>query len=178
MTSTYSTFLAIPYVNTGSIPLGTTSAAAFKGDICRYLSGQPGIPDGDWVMPTLADFYSASRSNWTGIVPNSTYWYRQPQSGGFLIPADNALTAAYPDGAYHGWNWGASYSQNGTVLPASGYRNFNDGTLGNTGNIGRYWSSRVSNASFATYLDFFSSNVHTDSANRGFCFSVRCVLQH
>jgi hypothetical protein len=116
----------IPYVNTGEVSLGTTSPTydpgAFKGDICRYLTETGDAPDGNWVMPTLADFESASRSNWTGSVPNSTYWYRQPQSGSFLTSANNALTTGYPAGTYHAWTWGASYCNTATVLPASGYR--------------------------------------------------------
>jgi hypothetical protein len=187
--STYHTpysyeFDKIPYVNNNDGDLGATgptyNPAAFKGDICRYLTGQPGIPDGTWVMPTLVDFESASRSNWTGSVPNSTYWYRQPQSGGFT--ENDAQTAGYPDGTYgkesgH-WRWGASYCGTTTVLPASGYRNYDDGALGNTGNGGGYWSSSVDGASNAYDLGFYSSGVNTYSDTRGWGASVRCVLQH
>jgi hypothetical protein len=182
-TSYYYDFDKIPY-NTGEESLGTTSPTydpgAFKGDICRYLTGQSGIPGGAWVMPTLADFESASRSHWTGSVPNSTYWYRQTQENGiFPTTNNNALTDGYPDGTYHDWTWGASYCQNGTVLPASGHCGNFDGTVMYTGYRGYYWSSSVIDANWVSFLDFYSDGVYTyKGAFRGIGLPVRCVLDH
>jgi hypothetical protein len=174
----------IPYVNTDDGSLGSTAPTynpgAFKGDICRYLTGQSGIPDGAWVMPTLADFESASRSNWTGIVPDSTYWYRQPQENG-IFPTTitgNGQIDSNSDGTYHTWTWGASYCNTATVLPVSGYRYITFGTLYFEGLIGIYWSSSVGSENRAYCLDFESEVVVTHLAGRGRGSPVRCVLDH
>lgn len=62
-----------------------------------------------------------------------------------------------------------------TFLPAAGYRGYSDGSLGNQGTVGYYWSS-TPNGSYAYSLTFDSSAVnpgyndyHSDA------FSVRCV---
>ncbi|MDR1526398.1 MAG: hypothetical protein LBS46_01855 [Dysgonamonadaceae bacterium] len=145
--------------------------------MCKYLTDQNnGVPPGNWVMPTGADFTSASMSAWTGTAPSSgTYWYREPQNGGFT--SDNTQTGTNTDGTYHGWDWGASYFGSTTVFPASGYRS-NSGGLRDTGNYGYYWSSSVTDNTFVYYFNFNSTGVITSNAGRGYAFSVRCVLQH
>jgi uncharacterized protein (TIGR02145 family) len=175
----------IPYVNNNDGHLGTTAPTynpgEFKGDICRYLTGQSGIPAGNWVMPTYDDFYTiVTNTNnisgtWAGTAtPSSgTYWRK---AGGSITWSSK--TSDSSAGTYHEWTWGASYCNTATVLPASGYRNTSSGALSNTGYGGNYWSSSTGNTSGAYYLSFYSSGVNTDNAGRGYGFTVRCVLQH
>jgi hypothetical protein len=157
---------------------GVHDPSTYKGDICKYLTDQNnGVPPGNWVMPTIADFGSAIRTAWTGTAPsNVAYWYRVPQSGGFTI--DNTQTGTNFDGTYHGWDWGASYYGSDTVFPASGMRNYSTGSLGFTGYSGTYWSSSAADGTSAQHWRFETGNVSMPNTYRGYPFPVRCVLQH
>ena len=59
-------------------------------------------------------------------------------------------------------------------MPASCYRNNNDGSLNNVGNNGNYWCSKP-NSSNANNLNFNSGNVNMNNNNRANGYSVRCV---
>jgi uncharacterized protein (TIGR02145 family) len=60
-------------------------------------------------------------------------------------------------------------------IPVGGYRNYSDGSLGNQGSYGGYWSSSPSGAD-ASNLLFYSTTVGPASANyRADGFSVRCL---
>ena len=59
-------------------------------------------------------------------------------------------------------------------LPMAGYRDYSDGSLGNVGTDGVYWSSTVSSAN-ARSLNFFSSVAFMNTDARAFGFSVRCL---
>jgi hypothetical protein len=63
------------------------------------------------------------------------------------------------------------------IIPASGYRNNDDGALNDVGNNGNYWSSSVSGASNAYNLNFNSNEVNPANGNdnRANGQSVRCV---
>jgi hypothetical protein len=62
-------------------------------------------------------------------------------------------------------------------LPAAGERNYNDGSVYNTGNNGNYWSSTV-NSNNSYNMNFNSSNVNANNNNnRANGFSVRCVSE-
>lgn len=76
----------------------------------------------------------------------------------------------------------ASWSSNNTSgafssalkLPVAGYRSYIDGTLGNVGSRGYYWSSTVTGIN-AYYLSFGSSFANMYSNYRGFGCAVRCI---
>jgi len=59
-------------------------------------------------------------------------------------------------------------------LPVAGRRDFSDGTLGDVGSGGFYWSSTVS-GTYARHLYFVSSDAVMGSGYRAYGFSVRCL---
>jgi hypothetical protein len=190
----YYDFDYIPAVNTGTAPdpadnylasSGVHAPSSYKGDICKYLTGQPNVPAGEWVMPTRNDFADIANTwttdIWTTIPSTGDYWYRKPQSGGFT--PNNAQTGTNSDGTYHGWDWGASYCNSTTVFPASGARGPDAGVLHNnrTGINGDYWSSSAHHVyTDYSYSFFFNSDgvIPDSTPYRGAASSVRCVLQH
>ena len=62
-------------------------------------------------------------------------------------------------------------------LPATGYRNNNDGTLYNAGENGNYWSSTQNDSNNAYNLNFNEWNADWNNNNRSFGFSVRAVAE-
>jgi hypothetical protein len=165
---------------------GGHNPAAYKGDICKYLTGQPHIPIGNWEMPTAADFNSASAS-WGNFSNYYTSWVKYDPNNQFpeSVTGDNSLTFGHPGGDYKSWSWGASYCARSsgvatTVLPASGYRYPYTGALMRTGGSGFYWSSSVINNLSSAYMQFvaFACYGAISDSNRGSGMPVRCVMKH
>ena len=96
-----------------------------------------------------------------------------PSPVGFKMPASNAFTGFTANGqdegtrnvdgtdnvqTYYknfGHNFWTSSSKTATIyFPASGYRNNDDGSLGNVGTHGRYWSAVPGNTSYGCNLSF------------------------
>ena len=92
---------------------------------------------------------------------------------GFKMPANNAFTGFTANGQNNGtmnidgtdnwqtfknnfgYNFWTSSSKTATIyFPASGYRNNDDGSLGNVGTHGRYWSAVPGNTSYGCNLSF------------------------
>ncbi|MDE7356053.1 MAG: hypothetical protein K2N21_04700 [Rikenellaceae bacterium] len=60
-------------------------------------------------------------------------------------------------------------------FPAVGWRDYSDGSLGNAGQYGYYWTS-VANSSYgAYYLYFGSSSLYVTAPDKRPGQSVRCV---
>ena len=89
------------------------------------------------------------------------------------MPANNAFTGFTANGQNNGtmnidgtdnwqtfknnfgYNFWTSSSKTATIyFPASGYRNNDDGSLGNVGTHGRYWSAVPGNTSYGCNLSF------------------------
>jgi uncharacterized protein (TIGR02145 family) len=68
-------------------------------------------------------------------------------------------------------------SGNSLFLPAAGYRDRNDGTLGGAGSGGGYWSSTANGGDDAYGLGFSSDNARAGSNYRGDGVSVRAVAE-
>ena len=60
-------------------------------------------------------------------------------------------------------------------MPAAGYRSNGSTTMGSVGTNGGYWSATPDGATDAYFLYFLSTNASTNSNNRDFGFTVRCV---
>ncbi|MFN9911653.1 MAG: hypothetical protein ACK53L_03650, partial [Pirellulaceae bacterium] len=62
------------------------------------------------------------------------------------------------------------------MLPAAGYRYYGDGSLGNRGYYGYYWSSTEYGTGYAWYLIFGIDDADTNyNGDRKSGFSVRCI---
>ena len=64
------------------------------------------------------------------------------------------------------------------LLPAAGCRSSDDGSSGNQGSYGGYWSSSVpSGSTGARYVTFYSATFNQYTDNRALGFSVRCLQE-
>jgi uncharacterized protein (TIGR02145 family) len=120
------------------------------------------------------------------LVSNAPYDWRSPQNtnlwqgvngvnnpcpSGYRLPTDTELN-----------NERLSWSSNNSAgafasplkWPVAGYRNGINGSLGNVGTVGYYWSSTVS-GTYSRDLDFASSTANMGDFNRAYGCSVRCI---
>ena len=118
-----------------------------------------------------------------------------PCPAGFHMPASNAFTGFTTNGQNGGtmnvsgaWDWGWNFnnkiaSPDATVyFPASGYRDYDDGSLYGVGDYGYYWSAVPYNtgyyAGYGCNLYFGSGDVFPQNGNYRSCgYSVRPVSE-
>ena len=120
------------------------------------------------------------------LAPNSPYDWRSPQNNnlwqgvngvnnpcptGYRIP-----TSAELDAERISWSINSSTGAFASPLkmPLAGGRNLGDGSLGNVGSYGNYWSSAV-NGTYAYFLDFGSGIANVSLNFRASGISVRCL---
>ncbi|MDR1527694.1 MAG: hypothetical protein LBS46_08535, partial [Dysgonamonadaceae bacterium] len=161
---------------------GGHDPVVYKGDICKYLSGQPHTPAGTWRMPTQAEFLSAS-NQWTTTNPTNAYWRRVPyeNTGGWLTTigdvTTNSVQCGHPDGSYNAWTHGVSYC-GVNVFPVSGYRD-TSGNLYNIGATACYWSSTMSELTggYGAQFLYYDCYIEGRKPYRNHGFPIRCVHQ-
>ena len=120
---------------------------------------------------------------------------------GFKMPASNAFTGFTSNGQYgsgaaninangtadswdkfsaaYGHNFYTNSSKNATIFfPASGFRSNGDGSLGNVGYYGYYWSAVPISAYVGCYLYFYWGSVGPQDGNgRSYGFGARPVSE-
>ncbi len=116
-------------------------------------------------------------SDWNTSTPSGTSWYasNNPCPSGFVVPTKsqwealiNTCTKSYK-GGWNSEDYGYMELINGSnklEFPAVGSRSNTDGALYDVGTGGRYWTSE-SDGSNALHMYFISTNVGTNSANKG-----------
>uniref|UniRef100_UPI0040477558 hypothetical protein n=1 Tax=Algoriphagus sp. TaxID=1872435 RepID=UPI0040477558 len=172
--------------NLGASQVATSSTdVASYGDLYQWGRGA----DGHQIrtpLSTPTTGQSSSSSPGANFLIGSLNWYNgtnpdnlwQGVSGvnnpcpiGYRIPTDIEWEAER-------LSWTANTSVGAFAsplkLPMAGYRDYSDGSLGNVGTDGVYWSSTVSSAN-ARSLNFISSVAFMNSDDRAFGFSVRCL---
>ena len=134
-----------------------------------------------FAPPTGYSYYNlwSADNTTTGYNDNSVVkTVYDPSPVGFKMPASNAFTGFTANGqgggtmnvdgtdneqTYQnnfGHNFWTSSSKTGTInFPTSGYRNNDDGSLGNVGVHGRYWSAVPYDTSTGCFLNFSSGYV-------------------
>ena len=132
-------------------------------------SATPG--HGDFILTT-----SATDNNWTDFAGEDDLWQgvggvNNPCPAGYRLPTEAEL-----DDERSNWssNDAAGAFASALKLPVAGSRNLSNGTLGDGGSGGVYWSSTVSGTS-ARYLFFDSSSSGIFTASRASGVSVRCL---
>jgi len=187
---------SVTNTNTGKIwmdrNLGATQVATSSTDAASYgdLYQWGRAADGHQIR-TSGTTPTPSSSDTPGhgvfiLAPNTPNDWRSPQNTN-LWQGVNGVNNPCPSG-YRlptDLEWDAerlSWSSNNSVgaftsplkLPEAGRRNFSNGSLGNVGTLGSYWSSTVSSAD-SRNLFFLSSNAYMSSLNRANGASVRCL---
>ncbi|MDR1884198.1 MAG: fimbrillin family protein [Prevotella sp.] len=139
-----------------------TGFRAYKGDICRFLSGN-GV-SGSWRLPKSAEFGESDSD-----------YDRDGMTNAASVPADDV------NGKYVMTYYVTAQviSRNGEVtFPASGYRAYYDGNLSYVGSGGYYWSSSATNGPDAYRLYFGSGFVSPFANNtRTYGYSLKCVRE-
>lgn len=154
-----------------------TNYAAYKGDICKYLS-KTGAVTGSWRMPTAKEF------NATNLADNvaDTSWSTATTPWAYFGSFDDQMSSVNAQGTFL-LSSGATYTVNGSSskFSAMGWREYWDPTIGTgaygVGQAGHYWSSSAYTGSTMGYfLNFgisFVRPARIDSREYG--FAVRCV---
>lgn len=131
-------------------------------------------------------------SGWNSTGSSSTSWQsaNNPCPNGFVVPTKaqydaliSACNATYMNGTWSDTNYGyltltnKTNSSNRLEFTAVGYRNASDGTLGNSGTFGDYWSSTQGDVLNSAYRLYFnnSSVVIRNSEYRATGRNIRCV---
>jgi uncharacterized protein (TIGR02145 family) len=173
--------------NLGATQVATGSAdAASYGDL--YQWGR--LADGHQIrtsgttatlsstdVPGNGNFITVNSGNYDWRSPqNNNLWQgvngtNNPCPTGYRLPTETELNAERLI-----WisNDAAGAFDSVLKLPMAGFCLSSDGSLGNVGSNGYYWSSTVSGAN-ASSLRFFSSNAFMITSYRANGFSVRCL---
>ena len=182
-------------------PGGRSLGYAIQHPENMFIYAQTGTYYYDWCNATYYNLWSADNTT-TGFNDNAVVkTVYDPCPVGFKMPASNAFTGFTSNGQYQSgaaninangtadsWNkfsaaYGHNFYTNGSktatiFFPASGFRYNSDGSLGNVGSYGYYWSAVPSNASSGCYLGFSWSYVNPqDYSNRSYGFAARPVSE-
>jgi uncharacterized protein (TIGR02145 family) len=173
--------------NLGATQVATSSTdVASYGDLYQWGRGSDGhqirtssttatLSSAD--QPAHGDFITINSGNFDWRSPqNNNLWQgvngiNNPCPSGYRLPTDAELNAER-------LSWSSNNSAGAFAsplkLPVAGFRLSSDGSLGNVGTSGYYWSSSVSGTN-ASSLRFFSSNAIMNFNYRANGFSMRCL---
>ena len=166
-----------------------------------FIYAQTGTYYYDWCNATYYNLWSADNTT-TGFNDNAVVkTVYDPCPVGFKMPASNAFTGFTSDGqnqstaaninaketnessvkfsAAYGHNFYTNGSKNATIFfPASGFRSNSDGSLGNVGSYGYYWSAVPYSTYYGCNLYFYWSNVSPqNNYSRSYGFAARPVSE-
>ena len=172
--------------NLGASQVATSSTdVASYGDLYQWGRGA----DGHQIrtpLSTPTTGQSSSSSPGANFLIGSLNWYNGTNPDNLwqgVSGVNNPCPIGYRIPTEAEWNaeslsWSTKNSAGAFAsplkLPMAGYRDYSDGSLGNVGTDGVYWSSTVSSAN-ARSLNFFSSVAFMNTDARAFGFSVRCL---
>ena len=124
--------------------------------------------------PCPVGFKMPASNAFTGFTSNGQY-----QSGAANINANGTADSWDKFSAAYGHNFYTNSSKNATIFfPASGFRDYSDGSLSNVGSNGGYWSAVPSGPYGGCYLDFYWSYVYPQgNYSRSYGFAARPVSE-
>jgi hypothetical protein len=147
----------------------TANLAAYKGDICAYLSGRDGIPAGEWRLPTNAEFEPGYDPDVPFVSPGD-----YSRVGSFTIVSVDADHGTFEIPNGYTLTYTADGATKTTFFPASGYWNYT-GTLGSVRYQGVFMSSSPIGSN-GYYMSFNNIDPGPKNSNvRSLGSTVRCV---
>ena len=166
-----------------------------------FIYAQTGTYYYDWCNATYYNLWSADNTT-TGFNDNAVVkTVYDPCPVGFKMPASNAFTGFTSNGQYqsgaaninangtadswdkfsaaYGHNFYTNGSKTATIFfPASGFRNFSDGSLYGVGSNGCYWSAVPNFTNSGCSLNFSWSSVYPHvNYSRSYGFAARPVSE-
>lgn len=152
------------------------------GDICRYITEQPGWVEGKWRLPTgkeLEMLYQETGGNSVGIDDFTNIAETATSSDGkYLIASGRFMGAKVTSATATVAN--RSKPPAGTVfLPASGHRYPNGyGKVVHVNAYGYYWSSSPCKDYTVYYPLIHKTDIEFSDADRSYAFPVRCIRDY
>ena len=157
------------------------NASTNKGDICRYISSQPGWQHGKWRLPTsgeqqalINEVTSVSNNGGFGNITGAPNTGNNAH-GFWQVPSGRWLGAGAANVNTRGTE--AVPGSSSVYFPAGGYRDYSIGNTSNAGGNGYSWSASSSNTTFAYYLYVTSGFAYWNGNLRYYGFSVRCIRE-
>jgi uncharacterized protein (TIGR02145 family) len=129
-------------------------------------------------------------SDWDSSTPTGTEWEsaNDPSPTGWRVPTfeeiqtllntEKVTSKWTTQNGVNGRQFTDKITGNNIFLPAAGFRGYSNDEIGGTTSDGDYWSSTQRDASIAYILWFNTGSTVWSFYNRGFAFSVRCVLEN
>lgn len=141
--------------------------------------------------PTTFYYNSKSSYNWFGSTSYYNLWdanctttgasdnttvktVYDPCPPGFKIPNGNTFTGFSQS---NGGSFNNGYTWNGSFFPASGSRNYSNGSLSEGNDIGNVWTSAAQSQKYAFHLQFNSVVAERYYRQRAYGLSVRPVAE-
>ncbi|MDA3820522.1 MAG: FISUMP domain-containing protein [Candidatus Delongbacteria bacterium] len=174
--------------NLGASQVATSSTdAAAYGDL--YQWGRAADGHESRTSDTISTLSSSDDPGHGNFIKNDSisYDWRSPQNDNLwqgVSGTNNPCPSGYRLPTEAEWeaertSWGSNDAAgaygSSLKLPVAGYRNYSDGSLGNTGSEGHYWSSTVDDTN-ARGIYFYSIDAYMGSYRRAGGCSVRCIL--
>jgi uncharacterized protein (TIGR02145 family) len=172
--------------NLGAAQVATSSTdAASYGDLYQWGRGKDGHQiRGSFTTSTLSNSDQPGSANFI-ISSSSPFDWRVGQNGnlwqgngtnnpcpvGFRVPTSAELSTEIE--RFSAQNATGAFNS-ALKLPMAGSRSPSNGSLGNVGSFGNYWSSTVSGTN-ASFWYFTSSDIGMRLEGRAVGFSVRCI---
>jgi uncharacterized protein (TIGR02145 family) len=173
--------------NLGATAIATGSNVASYGDLYQWGRGADGHQlRASGTTAVLSSTDVTGNTNFI-LAPNTPFDWRSPQNdnlwqgasgannpcpSGYRLPLESELDTERA--SWTGVNNAAGALASPLKLPMAGYRDINDGSIGDEGSYGNYWSSAV-NTTNSTLLLISSGNAHMSLNKRASGYSVRCI---
>ena len=157
------------------------NASTNKGDICRYISSQPGWQHGKWRLPTsgeqqalINEVTSVSNNGGFGNITGAPNTGNNAH-GFWQVPSGRWLGAGAANVNTRGTE--AVPGSSSVYFPAGGYRNYSNGNTNYAGSYGYSWSGSSIITAYACYLYVYSGTASWSNYDRYFGFTVRCIRE-
>ena len=157
------------------------NASTNKGDICRYISSQPGWQHGKWRLPTsgeqqalINEVTSVSNNGGFGNITGAPNTGNNAH-GFWQVPSGRWLGAGAANVNTRGTE--AVPGSSSVYFPAGGYRYYSNGYTYIAGYSGYSWSGSSGNTTYAYYLLVNSGNAYWNYNYRYGGFAVRCIRE-